>query len=221
MRRRSQNRSQSPSSPTRGGRWPTSRVPHQASARLPGPGHPMFSSQKPAPLGLTSQQTAYTSRSGLCCQVPAHAPPRFAEFQPFPGKGPQKGAGGMFLPSPLPRDLRSQPGEQLIRRERCKQLGNAWGHGDNRGCGWQRTRASLVSPNQRKGVACCEPQGRGGKGSAPPSAARSFCGNRAGRPGYSALSARPSVSQSSPPREGSCSQAARSQANTSPYGLFP
>lgn len=60
-----------------------------------------------------------------------------------------------------------------------------------------------------------QPQGQGDKGSAPPSAARSCSQSRAGRPGHSVLSGRPSISKCSPRHEGPCSQAVCSQANTS------
>ena len=61
-----------------------------------------------------------------------------------------KGAGSRFLPSPaLLQADGGQPAKRLVMRERWTVM---WNRGDNRGCGWQRTRAALViSPDHGKG----------------------------------------------------------------------
>lgn len=64
-----------------------SRVPHQASARLPGPRHPMFSSQTPAPLRLISQQTAFKSSFGFCWQIPRSGTTEFCQVPALHRKG--------------------------------------------------------------------------------------------------------------------------------------
>lgn len=141
----------------------------------------MFSSQTPAPLRLISQQTAFKSRFGFCWQIPRSGTTEFCQVPALHRKGVAESEGqaecSFTLPCP-PRPPEPAAGES--RRERCRQPVNLWGHGDNRGCGWQQTRTSLVSPNQGKGVACCKPQGQGDKGSAPPRAARSRPLSRAG-----------------------------------------
>lgn len=78
-----------------------SRVPHQASARLPGPGYPMLSSQMPGPSDTLPSKPPALLGLGSAGKCPAQAPPGFAKFQPFTEKGPQRGARGKFLPSPL------------------------------------------------------------------------------------------------------------------------
>lgn len=114
--------------------------------------------------------------------------------------------------SPSSPGLPSLPAKWLVMRERCERHVKS---GDNRSCGWQQTRASLViSPNHGKGGSSCPLRA---EGRADQSAPHSRAGSRARGPGFFFVLPRmPSVSKSSPAWEAFCGQAVCPQASSSP-----